>query len=138
MDEAFCLESFSLDQSQYIFVDAVSDGNISSCVELATVATQSIHIHVPINGRPVNMVRVKGLRLLCHGGAYMSVLTAGIFRNRLYNVNRCISIVASDDDQYATCMFRCSSGRETEYIVVGIIPDSGEFPIICEIYVYWM
>ena len=138
VDEVLCFGSFPLPPPQQMFIDEMTDKDPASCIELVSIATELVHVYVPINRRPVRSVQVQGFELLCSAIAGMSVFRSDICQNDLCNIEQCVALVAPDDNQNTSCRYRCSSSsKQTEYIIVSVNLYNDERPSICEIYSYW-
>ena len=138
VDEVLCFGPFPLPPPQQMYIDELTDNDPGSCIELDSIATELVHVYVPINRRPINYVRVQGFRLLCSAVAGMSVFRTDICQTDLCNIEQCVALVALDDNQPASCSYRCySSSKQTEYIIVSINFHNNESPSICEIHRYW-
>ena len=138
VDEVLCFGSFPLPPPQGMFIDEITDNNPASCFELGSTATQLAHVYVPTNRRPISYVRVQGFGLQCGAVLGMSVVRVDICQSDLCNIEECVALVASDDNQAASCRYRCStSSKQTEYIIVSVDFYNDERPSICEIYTYW-
>ena len=133
VDKAPCFESSSLQESQHIFVDEMTDNDPSSCTELASIATRVAHIHVPINKKLVRMITVQGVELPCGPVAGLSAYTANICGDQLCRVHRCVALIAPSDSPNTSCIFRCSTSTRVEYIIVSVQLRSNS-PSVCEIY----
>ena len=139
VDEVLCFGSFPLPPPQQMYIDELTDSEPASCIELDSIATELVHVYVPINRRPINSVRVQGFGLLCSAVAGMSVFRADICQSDLCNIEQCVALVALDDNQPANCRYRCySSSKQTEYIIVSVNFHNNESPSICEIYSFWL
>ena len=138
VDQVLCFGSFPLPPPQQMFIDELTDNDPASCIELDSIATQLVHIYVPIKRRPINSVRVQGFGLLCSAVTGMSVFRSDICQSDLCKIEECVALVALDDNQPTSCRYRCSSSsKQTEYIIVSVIFHNNESPSICEIYSYW-
>ena len=121
-----------------MFIDEMTDNNPASCFELDSTAAQLVHVYVPINRRSISYVQVQGFGLQCSPVVGMSVVRADICQSDLCNIEKCVALVASDDDQPASCRYRCSTNyKQTKYIIVSAVFYNDGSLSICEIYTYW-
>ena len=102
VDEVQCFGSSPFPQPQHMFIDEMTDDDLSSCIELVSIATKVVRVYVPINRRPISSIKVHGFGLHCKPITGVSVFTADICQSDLCNIEHCVTLVALHNNQPAT------------------------------------